>query len=123
MVSISDLKKKYLGAPDATDEDWEIVSAVREYVDAEIMPRRKELEGGWHRDEKIARETFEKVYQGLVDIDVQRAIWPKEFGGLGVSDVANTLINEEIKINSIIIYEIIVGFLYLINRGILSIIK
>jgi len=96
MVSISDLKKKYLGAPDATDEDWEIVRAVREYVDAEIMPRRRELEGGWHRDEKIAQETFEKVWQGLVDIDVQRAVWPKEFGGLGVSDVANSFINEEI---------------------------
>lgn len=96
MPSISDLKKKYLGAPEATDEDWEIVRAVREYVDAEIMPCRREFEGGWHRDEKIARDTFEKVYQGLVDIDVQRAIWPKEFGGLGVSDVANDMINEEL---------------------------
>ena len=25
MLSISDLRKKYLGAPEATDEDWEIV--------------------------------------------------------------------------------------------------
>ena len=52
MISIAELKKKYLGAPEATDEDMEIVRAIREYVDAEIMPRRKDLEGGWHRDEK-----------------------------------------------------------------------
>ena len=59
MPSISDLKKKYLGAPEATDEDWEIVRAVREYVDAEIMPCRREFEGGGHREETIARDTFE----------------------------------------------------------------
>lgn len=46
MISIAELKKKYLGAPEATDEDMEIVRAIREYVDAEIMPRCKDLEGG-----------------------------------------------------------------------------
>lgn len=97
MLSISDLRKKYLGAPEATDEDMEIVRAVREYVDGEIMPRRRDLEGGWHRDEKLARDTFEKVHQGLVDIDVQRAMWPKDFGGLGVSGLVNNLMIEEIS--------------------------
>jgi hypothetical protein len=74
MLSISDLRKKYLGAPEATDEDMQIVRAVREYVDGEIMPRRRDLEGGWHRDEKLARDTFEKVHQGLVDIK-KRDCW------------------------------------------------
>ncbi len=97
MLSISDLRKKYLGAPEATNEDMEIVRAVREYVDGEIMPRRRDLEGGWHRDEKLARDTFEKVHQGLVDIDVQRAMWPKDFGGLGVSGLTNNLMIEEIS--------------------------
>jgi hypothetical protein len=59
MLSISDLRKKYLGAPEATNEDMEIVRAVREYVDGEIMPRRRDLEGGWHRDEKLARDTLD----------------------------------------------------------------
>lgn len=90
-------QKKYLGAIDATDEDMQIVSAVREYVDKEIMPRRQDLDGGWHRDEKLAKETFEKVHKGLVDIGVQRAIYPEEFGGLGVSGAASEMIYEEIS--------------------------
>ena len=96
MISIAELKKKYLGAPEATDEDMEIVRAIREYVDAEIMPRRKDLEGGWHRDENLARDTFNKIYQGLVDIDIQRATWPAGLGGPGISNVANDLINQEL---------------------------
>jgi alkylation response protein AidB-like acyl-CoA dehydrogenase len=96
MLSISDLRKKYLGAPEITDEDMEIVRAVREYVDGEIMPRRRDLDGGWHRDEKLARDTFEKVHQGLVDIDVQRAMWPEDFGGLGVRGLVFDFITEEI---------------------------
>ena len=97
MISISNLRKKYLGAPDATDEDMEIVRAVRDYVESEIMPSRKDLEGGWHRDEKLARSTFEKVHQGLVDIGVQRAVWPKTFGGLDVRGAVNEMMVEEIS--------------------------
>ena len=97
MVSIEDLRRKYLGAPGATDEDMEIVRTVREFVDAEIMPRRQDLDGGWHRDEKLARETFEEVHQGLVDIDVQRAMWPEALGGLGVRGIVNNMITEEIS--------------------------
>lgn len=97
MISISDLRKKFLGAPDATDEDLQIVRAVREYVDGEVMPRRKDLDGGWYRDEKLAEETFKEVHQGLVDIGVQRGSWPKDFGGLDVSAVASDMITEEIS--------------------------
>jgi len=96
MVSLLDLKKKYLGAPGATDEDMEIVKAVREYVDGEIIPRRRELDGGWHRDEKLARETFDKLHKGLVDIGVQRARWPEKYGGLGVSSFTMGMMREEI---------------------------
>ena len=78
MASILDLRKKYLGAGDATDEDMRIVQAVREYVDKEIMPHRQDLDGGWHRNEELAQKTFEKVHQGLVDIGVQKAICRKE---------------------------------------------
>jgi alkylation response protein AidB-like acyl-CoA dehydrogenase len=97
MASVADLRKKYLGALDASDEDMQIVSAVREYIDKEIMPRRQDLDGGWHRDEKLAKETFYKVHKGLVDIGVQRAIYPADFGGLGVGGMVSEMIYEEIS--------------------------
>ena len=96
-MSIQDLRKLYLGAPEVSDEDLETVRVVREYVEGEIMPRRRDLDGGWHRDEDLARSTFEKVHQGLVDIDVQRAMWPKDFGGLELSADVFDLIIEEIS--------------------------
>ena len=87
MATISDLRKIYLGAPGLTDEDLEIVKGIRDFVDKEIMPRRRDLEGGWHHDEKLARDTIEKVHQGLVDIGFQRMSWPESVGGLGKSGV------------------------------------
>lgn len=96
MVTIADLRKKYLGAPGCTDEDLEIVRLVREYVDREIMPRRKELDGGWHHDEKLAMDTIKKVHQGLVDIGVQRMYWPEAVGGLGVNPTVGGMVAEEI---------------------------
>ena len=97
MVSIFDLRKKYLGATDATDEDMQIVKAVREFVDGEIMPHRQDLDGGWHRDETLAKKTFNKIHQGLVDIGVQRATWPEALGGLDISGVASDMIFEELS--------------------------
>ncbi len=64
MVSKLDRRKLYLGAPGATDEDMEIVKAVREYAEGEIMPHRRDLDGGWHHDEKLALDTFKKIHQG-----------------------------------------------------------
>jgi len=96
MVSIADLRKKYLGAPGCSDEDLEMVKAVRDFVDGEIMPRRRDLEGGWHRDEKLARETIERVHQGLVDIGVQRMFWPESVGGLGANRAVEPLVMCEI---------------------------
>lgn len=97
MVSVEDLRKKYLGAPGASDTDMQMVQAVHEFIDGEIMPNRKELEGGWHRDQKIAKDTFEKIHKGLVDIGVQRAPWPEAMGGLGVSGSVYNMIIEEIS--------------------------
>jgi len=34
----------------ATEEDIEFVQAVKEFVEKEVMPRKLDLEGGWHRD-------------------------------------------------------------------------
>ena len=97
MKSLIEFKKKYLGALDASDEDMRILTAVHEFVDKEIMPCRQELEGGWHRDQHIADETFKKIHQGLVDIGVQRAAWPEALGGLSVNGGLYNMIIEEIS--------------------------
>lgn len=97
MKSILDFRKKYFGALGAADADMQMLQAVSEFVDGEIMPRRQELEGGWHRDERLAEETFKKIHQGLVDIGVQRANWPEALGGLSVSGSVYNMIIEEIS--------------------------
>ena len=97
MKSIVDFRKKYFGALDASDADMQILQAVHEFVEGEIMPRRQELEGGWHRDEHLAEETFKTIQQGLVDIGVQKAAWPEALGGLSVSGSVYNMIIEEIS--------------------------
>ena len=96
MITIEETRRKYLGAPGCSDEDLEIVRTVHEYVDKEIMPRRKDLDGGWHHDEKLAKDTIEKVHQGLVDMGIQRMGWPKAVGGLEVSPRLGNMVYEEI---------------------------
>jgi alkylation response protein AidB-like acyl-CoA dehydrogenase len=98
MLSISDLRRKHLRTADASsDEEMRMVQAVREFVDGEIMPRRQELEGGWHRDERLAAETFGRLHQGLVDIGVQRANWPEALGGLSLKGNVYDMMIEEIS--------------------------
>ncbi len=97
MKSIMDLRKKYLGAMDASDADMRILQAVSEFVDGKIMPRRQDLEGGWHRDKQLAEKTFEQIHQGLVDIGVQKANWPEALSGLSVSGSVYNMIIEEIS--------------------------
>lgn len=96
MVTILDLRKKYLGASACSDEDLDLVRAVRDFVDGEIMPHRKDLDGGWHHDEKLAMDTIGRVHQGLVDIGVQRMFWPAAVGGLGVNRAIEPLVMCEI---------------------------
>ena len=96
MASVKALRKQYLGATDVSDSEMQIVAAVRDFVDGEIMPRRQDLEGGWHRDPVKARQAFEQIHQGLVDIGVQRANWPESLGGLGVSGTVYNMVIEEI---------------------------
>ena len=97
MVTIADLRKKYLGASGCTDEDLEIVQAVREFVDREIMPRRRDLDGGWHHDEKLAMDTIKKIHQGLVDLGLQRMFLPEAVGGLGANRAMAGMVTEELS--------------------------
>jgi alkylation response protein AidB-like acyl-CoA dehydrogenase len=95
-MKMMDTHRKFVGAI-VRKEDLEIVEAVHEFVEKEVMPSRLDLEGGWHRDEKLARATFEKLHKGLVDLGIQRAFLPEEIGGLGIaSSVTECMVWEEI---------------------------
>ena len=39
------------------DEEMAMLETMAKYVEKEIFPKRLDLEGGWHRDEKLAEDT------------------------------------------------------------------
>ncbi len=80
-----------------TPEDIATAEEIRKFVDAELMPRRHDLEGGWHRDEALARKTVHSLYAKLVDLGVTKSNLPEKFGGLGLSPMVRTMINEELS--------------------------
>ncbi|RLA47150.1 MAG: hypothetical protein DRR04_13090 [Gammaproteobacteria bacterium] len=80
-----------------TAEEIEIVEHFREFVNRELMPHRQDMEGGWHRDPKLAKETIHRLYSKLVDFGVTKVILPTSFGGLGYTPVVRQMINEEIS--------------------------
>lgn len=80
-----------------TGEDISIAKNIRNFVDKEVMPRRHDLEGGWHRDEKLALETLHELYAKLVKLGVTKSNLPTEYGGLGLSPVVRQMINEELS--------------------------
>ncbi|MBI4187148.1 MAG: acyl-CoA/acyl-ACP dehydrogenase [Chloroflexi bacterium] len=79
-----------------TEEEIDIADGIRQFVDREIMPRRHDLEGGWHRDEKLALDTLWKLYAELVKLGTARLNMPKKFGGLGLSGICAQMIGEEL---------------------------
>lgn len=62
---------------------------IREFVDKEIMPYKRRLDEDW-KEFKYSRAILKKL---LVDMGLQKALWPAEFGGwgLGSSDYFSTL--------------------------------
>lgn len=80
-----------------TDEDLALAKTLRMFVDKEVMPRRCDLDGGFHRDRVLAEKTISELGRGLVALDVARAFLPKECGGLGIeSQVTFSVMMEEI---------------------------
>jgi alkylation response protein AidB-like acyl-CoA dehydrogenase len=71
-----------------TDIQVEILKAVREYVDNEILPYATHLE---HKDEYPA-----DIVEGLKDLGVFGLMIPEEYGGLGESLLTYALVVEEI---------------------------
>ena len=80
-----------------TEEDIKMAESIRKFVNKEIMPRRHDLEGGWHREEKLAVETQHELYAKLVDLGVTKSNLPAEYGGLGLSPVVRQMVNEELS--------------------------
>ena len=71
-----------------TDIQVEILKAVRDYVDNEILPNATMLE---HKDEYPA-----DIVEGLKDLGVFGLMIPEEYGGLGESLLTYALVVEEI---------------------------
>ena len=69
----------------ASEEDLHFANLMHKFVEEEVMPRRRDLEGGPDRDEKLARNTIAYLTQKLVDLGIQRAFFPEELGGMGLT--------------------------------------
>jgi len=80
-----------------TEEEISMADSIRKFVDNEVMPRRHDLEGGWHRDEKLALETLHELYSKLVKLGATKSNLPAEYGGLGLSPVVRQMVNEELS--------------------------
>ena len=87
--------QKYIRAF-CTDDEVAIAQAIRAFVTRELMPYRHDLEGGWHRDEKLAKDTVHRLYAKLVELGVTRTNLPEAYGGLGYTPVVRQMINEEL---------------------------
>jgi alkylation response protein AidB-like acyl-CoA dehydrogenase len=72
------------------DEDLDFLTSIRKYIDKEVMPVRMQL------DEDYA--VFEKAYEGLVKLGVQKRGFSAEYGGLGIRSATTICaITEEIS--------------------------
>lgn len=80
-----------------TDEEMALLENVQRFVEKEVIPKRLDLEGGWHRDEKLAIETLDDLYAKLVGLGYQRIGVPEEYGGLRISTALRMALNEELS--------------------------
>ncbi len=80
-----------------SEDQIRMAESIRQFVNKELMPRRHDLEGGWHRDEKLAVETQHELYRKLVALGVTKSNLPEIYGGLGLSPVVRQMVNEELS--------------------------
>ena len=59
-----------------SEEDLAFLTVIRKYVDNEMMPVRLKLDEDY--------SVFEKVYEGLVKLGIQKRGFSPEYGGLGI---------------------------------------
>jgi len=73
-----------------SEEELAFLTTVRNYVEKEVMPVRMQL------DEDYA--VFDKVYNGLVKLGLQKRGFSSDYGGLGIrSGPTVCAISEEIS--------------------------
>lgn len=65
------------------DQDRLVVQVIRDFVEREIMPMRKQIDDD--KDHVIVR----RILQGLFDLGLMRAALPQEFGGMGSAGASN----------------------------------
>jgi alkylation response protein AidB-like acyl-CoA dehydrogenase len=80
-----------------SDEEMAMLETVVKFVEKEIFPKRLDLEGGWHRDERLAEDTLDDLYAKLTAIGYQKAGVPVKYGGLGISTALRLALNEELS--------------------------
>lgn len=80
-----------------TEEEIALAERAQQFVEQEIMPYRHDLEGGWHRDEKLALSTLHRLYAKCADLGLTKSNLPEKYGGLGLSPVVRQMINEELS--------------------------
>lgn len=88
-------EQKY--GPWLDEEELAVVRQVKEYVEQEMIPRRNEFEGGWHRDADRAHEAIADAYRGLTELGVQKATIAERHGGMGLSNQTVNAMKEEIS--------------------------
>jgi len=74
----------------SSEEDLLFLTTVRKYIDKEVMPVRMQL------DEDYA--VFEKAYEGLVKLGIQKRGFSSRYGGLGIRSASTVCaLTEEIS--------------------------
>jgi len=79
-----------------TEEEIMMAKTIREFTEKEIMPKRHDLEGGWHKNEELALTTLYELYSKGVKLGLTTSNLPAEYGGGGLSPIVRSMINEEL---------------------------
>jgi butyryl-CoA dehydrogenase len=79
-----------------SDEEMAMIETIAKFVEKEVFPKRLDLEGGWHRDERLAEDTLDELYAKLVALGYQKLGVPKNLGGMGISTALRLCLNEEL---------------------------
>jgi alkylation response protein AidB-like acyl-CoA dehydrogenase len=80
-----------------SQEEVRMAETIRQFVNKEIMPKRHDLEGGWHRDEELALQTQHALYRRMTEMGLTKSNLPEQYGGLGLSPVVRQMVNDELS--------------------------
>ena len=89
-------QQKYPGAF-CTPEDIAIAETVRSFVSREVMPRRDDLEGGFHRDEERALDALHHLSRACGELGITKMSVPEAMGGVNASASARMIVLDELS--------------------------